>query len=120
MDESLSQARSVVVASRRSLTQVLSWARARRAGLICAALLGIAIFLFARRLFGERPGVIALAWFTLEPTVLAHGPLVHTDMTSAFALLLLAYAVYIYLSAPSFRRAIYLRAAIGLAPLMKF
>src|SRR5439155_4425441 len=59
-------------------------------------------------------------WFPLEPTVLEHGPLVHTDMTSAFALLLLAYAVYVYLSAPSFRRAVYLGAATGLAPLMKF
>jgi 4-amino-4-deoxy-L-arabinose transferase-like glycosyltransferase len=81
---------------------------------------GIVIFLFARRLFGERAGVIALALFTLEPTVLAHGPLVHTDMTSAFALLLLAYAVYIYVTGPSLRRAIYLGAATGLAPLMKF
>ncbi|MDX6574063.1 MAG: hypothetical protein QOE96_16 [Blastocatellia bacterium] len=81
---------------------------------------GIVIFLFARRLFGERAGVIALALFTLEPTVLAHGPLVHTDMTSAFALLLLAYAVYVYLTGPSLRRAIYLGAAMGLAPLMKF
>ena len=83
-------------------------------------LFGIAIFLFARRLFGERAGVIAVALFTLEPTVLAHGPLVHTDMTSAFGLLLLAYAVYVYVSAPSLRRAAYLGAALGLAPLMKF
>jgi 4-amino-4-deoxy-L-arabinose transferase-like glycosyltransferase len=83
-------------------------------------LFGIVIFLFARRLFGERAGLIALALFTLEPTVLAHGPLVHTDMTSAFALLLLAYAVYVYVTGPSLRRAIYLGAATGLAPLMKF
>jgi 4-amino-4-deoxy-L-arabinose transferase-like glycosyltransferase len=83
-------------------------------------LFGIVIFLFTRRLFGERAGVIALALFTLEPTVLAHGPLVHTDMTSAFALLLLAYAVYVYVTGPNLRRAIYLGAATGLAPLMKF
>lgn len=83
-------------------------------------LFGIVIFLFARRLFGERAGLIAVALFTLEPTVLAHGPLVHTDMTSAFGLLLLAYAVYVYVSAASLRRAAYLGAALGLAPLMKF
>jgi 4-amino-4-deoxy-L-arabinose transferase-like glycosyltransferase len=84
------------------------------------ALFGIVIFLFARRLFGERAALIAVALFTLEPTVLAHGPLVHTDMTSAFGLLLLAYAVYVYVSSPSLRRAAYLGAAMGLAPLMKF
>src|SRR5258705_4539530 len=83
-------------------------------------LFGLLIFHFAKRLFGERAGVIAVALFTLEPTVLAHAPLVHTDMTSAFALLLLAYATYVYLSGPTLRRAIYLGAATGLAPLMKF
>ncbi|MGH9929002.1 MAG: ArnT family glycosyltransferase, partial [Pyrinomonadaceae bacterium] len=83
-------------------------------------LFGIVVFLFARRLFGERAGVIALALFTLEPTVLAHGPLVHTDMTSAFALLLLAYAFHVYVSGPSLLRALWLGAATGLAPLMKF
>ena len=68
-------------------------------------LFGVVIFLFARRLFGERAGVIAVALFTLEPTVLAHGPLVHTDMTSAFSLLLLAFAVHVYVSGASLRRA---------------
>jgi 4-amino-4-deoxy-L-arabinose transferase-like glycosyltransferase len=83
-------------------------------------LFGIVIFQFARRLFGERAGVISLALFTLEPTVLAHGPLVHTDMTSAFALLLLAYGFYVYVSGPSLQRALWLGGATGLAPLMKF
>src|SRR4029077_1780881 len=64
--------------------------------------------------------VFALALFTLEPTVLAHGPLVHTDMTSAFAFLLLAYTFYGYVSLPSLRRALLLGGATGLAPLMKF
>src|SRR5260221_8694199 len=83
-------------------------------------LFGIVIFLFARRLFGETAGVISLALFTLEPTVLAHGPLVHTDVTSAFGLLLLAYAFHVYCSGPSLRRAILLGAATGIPPLMKF
>jgi 4-amino-4-deoxy-L-arabinose transferase-like glycosyltransferase len=83
-------------------------------------LFGVVIFLFARRLFGETAGVLSLALFTLEPTVLAHGPLVHTDMTSAFAFVLLAYAFYAYVSRPSLRRALLLGGATGLAPLMKF
>jgi 4-amino-4-deoxy-L-arabinose transferase-like glycosyltransferase len=41
-------------------------------------------------------------------------------MTSAFALLLLAYAFYGYVSGPSLRRALLLGGATGLAPLMKF
>ena len=38
-----------------------------------AALLGLAIFYFARRLFGARAAALAVALYTLEPTVLAHG-----------------------------------------------
>ncbi len=98
--------------------QASFWTRIPMIGF--TVLFGTLIFLFARRLFNERAGVIAVALFTLEPTVLAHGPLVHTDMTSAFGLLLLAYAVYVYLSGPSLRRALSLGAAVGLAPLMKF
>ena len=98
--------------------QVSFWTRVPM--IAFTVLFGIVIFLFARRLFGERAGLIAVALFTLEPTVLAHGPLVHTDMTSAFGLLLLAYAVYVYVSGPSLRRAACLGVAIGLAPLMKF
>jgi 4-amino-4-deoxy-L-arabinose transferase-like glycosyltransferase len=88
--------------------------------IVFTVLFGVVIFLFARRLFNQRAAVIAVALFTLEPTVLAHGPLVHTDMTSAFGLLLLAYAFYVYLSGPSLRRAMCLGAGVGLAPLMKF
>jgi 4-amino-4-deoxy-L-arabinose transferase-like glycosyltransferase len=83
-------------------------------------LFGTVIFLFARRLFGETAGLIALALFTLEPTVLAHAPLVHTDMTSAFGLLLLANAGCFYFCGPSLRRAVLCGGALGLAPLMKF
>jgi 4-amino-4-deoxy-L-arabinose transferase-like glycosyltransferase len=85
-----------------------------------SVLFGVVLFLFARRLFGATAAGISLALFTLEPTVLAHGPLVHTDMTSAFGLLLLAYACCVYFSGPSPRRAAWLGAALGLGPLMKF
>ena len=44
--------------------------------------LGVLIFSFARRLFGETAGIISVALFVLEPTILAHGRIVHTDVPS--------------------------------------
>jgi hypothetical protein len=38
--------------------------------------LGILIFLFARTLFGARTAVLAVALFSLEPTILGHGRVV--------------------------------------------
>src|SRR5258707_10532132 len=65
--------------------RILFWTRAMMIVLTLA--LGVLIFFYARSLFGSRAGVIAVALFTLEPTVLAHGRIVHTDLPAAFAFL---------------------------------
>src|ERR1044071_3496165 len=68
--------------------------------------LGILVFSYARNLFGERAAVLALALYTLEPTVLAHGRIVHTDLPAAFAFLLLFFVLRHYWSARTCRRAL--------------
>ena len=83
-------------------------------------LLGVVVFSFARRLFGEVAAVMSVALFTLEPTILAHGRIIHTDVPSALGLLVFCFALYLYTSGPSLRRALWLGAAIGFAPLTKF
>ena len=40
--------------------------------------LGVLIFIFARSLFGARAAVFAVALFSLEPTILAHGRVVRS------------------------------------------
>src|SRR2546421_693502 len=82
--------------------------------------LGLIIFYFARRLFGEVAAVLAVALYSLEPTVLAHGRIVHTDLPSALGLLVFCFALHVYAFAPTLRRALWLGAATGLAPLTKF
>jgi hypothetical protein len=88
--------------------------------IVLALALGILIFAFARSLFGPRAGVIAVALYTLEPTVLAHGRLVHTDLPSAFAFLLFFFVLRIYLKAKTTRNALLLGLASGVALLTKF
>ncbi|MGB8510225.1 MAG: glycosyltransferase family 39 protein, partial [Pyrinomonadaceae bacterium] len=94
------------------------WARVP---LICVTLLlGLLVFVYARRLFGERAALLAVALFALEPTVLAHGRVVQTDIPSAFAYLLFCFTLYDYLRAPALRRAVYVGLAAGLAVVTKF
>jgi len=59
----------------------------------CAALvwsLGtcVLVWWWATRLFGENAGLLALATACFEPTMLAHGPLITSDMCVSFWLLL--------------------------------
>ena len=55
--------------------------------------LGLLVFLYARKLFGMAAGLFALAFSCLEPTILAHGRIVHTDVPGALAYLQLRQTV---------------------------
>lgn len=82
--------------------------------------LGLLIFLFARRLFGDAAAVFAVALYTLEPTVLAHGRVVQTDVPAALAYLLFFFTLHNYWREPSTRRAALLGLSTGFALVTKF
>ncbi len=89
--------------NRAAFERVAYWPRAAMVVLTIA--LGVLVFAFARELFGPRAAVLAVLLYTIEPTVLAHGRVVQTDVPAAFGYLAVAYALYRYLGAPSWRRA---------------
>jgi Dolichyl-phosphate-mannose-protein mannosyltransferase len=82
--------------------------------------LGILIFVFARRLFGPGAATLAVALFSLEPTVLAHGRVVQTDIPATFGYLLFFIALYHYYEKRTLRSALWVGAVMGLAFLAKF
>ena len=82
-------------------------------------LLGALVFAYARWLFGARAAVLAVALYSLEPNILAHGRVVK-DIHAAFAYLLFFVALHRYGAAPTLRRVIFLGFAVGLALAMKF
>jgi 4-amino-4-deoxy-L-arabinose transferase-like glycosyltransferase len=82
--------------------------------------LGALTFVFARDLFGPRAALLAVALFALEPTVLAHGRVVQTDIPAAFGFLLTIFALYRYFRAPDWKGACGLGAAAGVAMLAKY
>ena len=82
--------------------------------------LGFLIFVYARELFGGRAALFAVLLFSLEPTVLAHGRVVQTDLPAALAYLLFFFALRSFLHTPDLRRALRVGGALGLALLTKF
>ncbi|HKG11863.1 MAG TPA: glycosyltransferase family 39 protein [Pyrinomonadaceae bacterium] len=100
------------------LEHISFWARVPAVAL--TVLLGGLVFVFARRYWGERAALFAVALYSLEPTVLAHGRVVQTDIPSALAFLLFSVAAYEYLIRPDARRAMYVGLALGFAAATKF
>jgi hypothetical protein len=94
------------------------WTRA--AMIVLTLTLGVLIFVFARTLFGPVAAVLAVALFSLEPTMLAHGRVVQTDVPAAFGYVLFFIALYRYWSATTWRRAVFLGIAAGIALLAKY
>ena len=82
--------------------------------------LGLLIFVYGRQFFGARAAVLSVALFSLEPTILAHGWIVHTDVAAAFGYLLFLAVLQAYYSAPTLSRAFCFGLVTGLALLIKF
>jgi len=106
------------VANKNRAETIQFWTRGMMVVLSCG--LGVLIFVYARDLFGVRTALFALALYTLEPTVLAHGHIVHTDIPAALAFLLFFFVLRKYLQARTFSRALLLGTTSGLALVTKF
>ena len=104
--------------NRANFEAICFWARMPMVALTLG--LGVLLFVFARELFGARAGLLALFLFALEPTVLAHGRVVQTDIPAAFGLLLSVYALHRYFRGPTWQGALALGAAAGIAMLAKY
>ncbi len=104
--------------NRADFERISFWARVPMIAL--AAGLGVLIFVFTRDLFGPRAAVLAVALYSLEPTVLAHGRVVQTDVPAAFGYLLVCFTLCRYLCTRNWRNAVWLGLACGIALLGKF
>ena len=78
-------------------------------------LLGILVFAAGWEMFGPVVGLLALAQFNFEPSILAHGALVTTDMGVACFTFASVYAFYRYLKHPGWFRLTLCGLAVGLA-----
>jgi hypothetical protein len=95
-----------------------------RAGRRMIALLGVAtgalVFLWARRLHGDRGAVLAAALFAFCPTMLANGALITSDMTATLMFLAAVTAFWAMAHRLSLLRLTLFGLALGLLCVAKF
>ncbi len=89
--------------------------RARTAVVVFPLLLGLLVFAAGYEMFGPVAGLMGLALFTFEPTVLGHGALVTTDMAVSLFVFASVYAFYRYVKEPGVGGALIFGLAFGLA-----
>ena len=94
------------------------WARLMMIPL--AVLLGVVIFVFTRTISNSMAAVLAVFMYSIEPTVLAHGRVVHTDLAAALGYLLFFFALFQYHRSPTHRKLILLGVVTALALLTKY
>src|SRR5205807_3502281 len=78
------------------------------------------VFLWARELYGPTAALGSATIYALDPSILAHGSLVGTDVGAAVAILLALWLWNRFCQQPSARRALLAAIAVALAHGCKF
>jgi Dolichyl-phosphate-mannose-protein mannosyltransferase len=90
-------------------------AHARAAVSLFAFALGLLVLCAAREMFGDRAALLALLLFVFDPLILAHGPLLGTDIGATCCIFAAIYAFYRYVKKPTYLRLGVCCVATGLA-----
>lgn len=111
-------AEALVFDSNNNPDAMLFWGRLGPIGLF--TLLLTAVYWCGKTLFGRWAGVVALVLVATNPTLIAHGHFITTDIAAALGVLLTLYALWHYLQKPSLRSALFVGLTLGLALISKF
>jgi hypothetical protein len=94
--------------------------RARLLMPLFSVLGGLVVFLWSRRLYGDKGGLHSLALWAFCPNLLAHARLITTDVGATALGAGATFVFWIYLHRPSWRLATVAGVALGVAQLAKF
>jgi len=92
----------------------------RLVSLACFAALGLLVFAYGRRLYGEQGGLLAGGLTVLMPIVISLGQLAVTDIFVVTTMIAACAAMDLLLRSPTVLRALALGTAMGLASLFKY
>ncbi len=93
---------------------------ARSMMVLFGLILGLVVYGWARELYGDPGGVLALTLFVFSPTMLAHTRLVTTDLPAALGYTLTLWLCFRYTRRPSWFRAALTGGALGFALITKY
>jgi len=98
--------------------KVLFWARLPMMLLMLG--LGVLIFIWAKKIFGNFIAILVLLLYAFYPDVLAHGRLVTTDVAAAFGYLISIFFFDRAIRKRSIKNTFWAGLAFGIAQLLKF
>ena len=98
--------------------QIVFWSRLPM--ILIMLILGLYVFKWAREIYGNKAGLMALFLYALSPTFLAHGRLVTTDVGAAAAFFIASYYLVKWLQKSNAKNLIMAGLVLGLALLTKF
>ncbi|MBN1424742.1 glycosyltransferase family 39 protein [Candidatus Fermentibacteria bacterium] len=94
---------------------------AARVVTVCfSLLLGVGVFRWSRALYGVHGALLSLALVAFDPTILAHGSLVTTDLFASLMVLVALYRYWVFLREPTVPHAALSATTLGLAQLSKY
>src|SRR5450759_524507 len=79
-----------------------------------AVVLGLVVFRWSQKLYGDAGGVVSLTFFCFCPNLLAHAPLITPDLTLSCFAVLTAWRLWSLAKNPRVRNLLYAGAALGL------
>jgi hypothetical protein len=82
--------------------------------IIFALMLGIIVFLFAKKLYGIYSGLLALAIFALEPNILANGHFAQADLIFTFFYIFSLYLYFLWRRKLNYKKIFVLGGIFGL------
>jgi hypothetical protein len=89
--------------------------RVHMAAMVFAVVLALLLFLAGQEMFGTAAGLIAMALFVLDPTVIANAPFVTTDMGGTCGYFAALYTFYRFVMRRTWLRGAVSGVALGLA-----
>ncbi|MBI3190751.1 glycosyltransferase family 39 protein [archaeon] len=87
---------------------------------IMSLILGIFIFVWARKLYGDKAAIFSLILFCFEPTIIAHSAVATTDMTAATFVFIAMYFFWRFYERRTNYNGVVAGIFLGLALLTKF
>ncbi len=88
--------------------------------IIFGIILGLLLFIWASRMYGERIALFTLFIYSFSPTILAHARLATTDLITAFFMLLSLFTFWSFIKKPCMINIFLAGTSLGLAQLSKY
>lgn len=88
--------------------------------MLLSLLFGYLVFLWSKKLYGNKAGVLALTLYAFNTAVIAHSRFVTTDLGVSLMFFINMFALYYYIQKPSLKRLIGTGLTFGLVLITKF